>query len=146
MNYTENCHLPQWEENDRIMRGDFNSAMAALDRGITGAKNTADTALEKASAAYAPGQKPYVTGSYTGAGEAMTITLGFRPSFLIISGAVENFPATVHTHAASGIQTAGNILNRAVTFTDSGFTINKYPSTEYPRLLDNKVYDYIAFR
>ena len=132
MNYTQNYHLPQWEKTDRIVMEDFNSAMASLETGVAGAQSTADTALGKANAAYAPDQKPYV--------------VGFRPSFLIISGAVENYPATVETHAASGIQTAGNVLKRAVTFTDSGFTINKYPSTEYPRLLDCKVYDYIAFR
>ena len=145
MNYTQNYHLPQWEKTDRIVMEDFNSAMASLETGVAGAQSTADTALGKANAAYAPDQKPYVVGSYTGTGQTMTIELGFRPSFLIISGAVENYPATVETHAASGIQTAGNVLKRAVTFTDSGFTINKYPSTEYPRLLDCKVYDYIAF-
>lgn len=34
MNYTENYHLPQWEETDRIMRTDFNEAMANIDGGI----------------------------------------------------------------------------------------------------------------
>ncbi len=37
MNYTENYHLPQWEENDRIMRVDFNRAMANIDGGLRGA-------------------------------------------------------------------------------------------------------------
>ena len=34
MNYTENYHLPQWEETDRIMRTDFNDAMANIDQGV----------------------------------------------------------------------------------------------------------------
>lgn len=38
MNYTEKHHLPQWEENDRVMRTDFNDAMAALEAGLTGAE------------------------------------------------------------------------------------------------------------
>ena len=31
MNYTEKYHLPQWEETDRIMRTDFNDAMAGIE-------------------------------------------------------------------------------------------------------------------
>ena len=31
MNYTENCRLPQWEETDRVLMGDFNDAFAALE-------------------------------------------------------------------------------------------------------------------
>lgn len=146
MNYTEKYHLPQWEESDRVMRTDFNSAMAALEDGISAAKSTADSALGKADAAYAPNQKPYVVGSYTGTGQTMTITLGFRPSFLIINGAQANYPATVDTHAGFAVYTAGNVLNQDITFTDTGFTINKYGSTQYPRLLDGRIYDYIAFR
>ena len=34
MNYTEKYHLPQWEETDRIMRTDFNEAMANIENGI----------------------------------------------------------------------------------------------------------------
>lgn len=32
MNYTENCHLPQWEEQDRVLRTDFNDAFAVLEQ------------------------------------------------------------------------------------------------------------------
>ena len=35
MNYTENYHLPQWEETDRVMRVDFNAAMERLEAGLT---------------------------------------------------------------------------------------------------------------
>ena len=31
MNYTENCHLPQWEEQDRVLRTDFNDAFSKLE-------------------------------------------------------------------------------------------------------------------
>ena len=41
MNYTEKYHLPQWEETDRIMRTDFNAAMAGIETGIEGAKTEA---------------------------------------------------------------------------------------------------------
>ena len=39
MNYTENFHLPQWDEHDRIMRVDFNNAMAEIEEGLTSGRN-----------------------------------------------------------------------------------------------------------
>ena len=33
MNYTENFHLPQWDETDRIMRTDFNQMCANMEIG-----------------------------------------------------------------------------------------------------------------
>ena len=35
MNYTENFHLPQWDETDRIMRTDFNRMCANMEEGLT---------------------------------------------------------------------------------------------------------------
>ena len=35
MNYTENYHLPQWEETDRVMRTDFNQMCADIDGGLS---------------------------------------------------------------------------------------------------------------
>ena len=60
MNYTENYHLPQWEENDRVMRSDFNNAMAALEDGLSTAQSAADRA-------FTPEKMPYATGFYYGA-------------------------------------------------------------------------------
>ena len=34
MDYTQNLDLPQWEETDRILRTDFNDAMAAIDTAV----------------------------------------------------------------------------------------------------------------
>ena len=36
MNYTEKYHLPQWDETDRVLRTDFNSAMAEIEKGLDG--------------------------------------------------------------------------------------------------------------
>ena len=50
MNYTENYHLPQWDETDRILRRDFNNAMANLENGLTDNRNTSaerEDALER---------------------------------------------------------------------------------------------------
>ena len=96
MNYTEKYHLPQWEETDRIMRTDFNAAMAGIETGIEGAKTearqadaeltkkvtaaqkTADTARTEAA------QKPYVVGTYVGSGTLdVDVKVGFRPSAVV---------------------------------------------------------------
>lgn len=54
MNYTENYHLPQWEENDRVMRTDFNDAMSSLENGLTACRDMAETGgAEARSALYA---------------------------------------------------------------------------------------------
>ena len=66
MNYTEKYHLPQWEETDRIMRTDFNEAMANIENGIT------DTATA------------YAAGTYSGTGGWRKIVTGFRPRMLFI--------------------------------------------------------------
>ena len=42
MNYTENYHLPQWEETDRIMRTDFNQMCADMEAGIMDARGRAE--------------------------------------------------------------------------------------------------------
>ena len=148
MNYTQKYHLPQWEENDRVMRTDFNSAMASLDSGITEAKSAADNAQ---AAAVEAAKLPYVAGSYTGTGETLlTITLGFRPSFLIISGMITNFTNTGSvTYDKLFALTGGSVLKERVALQDNGFTV--YPSnTTYgrsPHLNDKDiVYDFLAFR
>ncbi len=62
MNYTENYHLPQWEETDRIMRTDFNRMCADMEAGLNqnaqaaaaakarGDKGVTDAAAAKAAA------------------------------------------------------------------------------------------------
>ena len=160
MNYTNNYHLPQWVETDRIMMEDFNRAFSDIDEGIKTAQDTADTAESKADAAqssanavadaYTPGNQPYVVGSYTGTGADMTITLGFRPKFLILSG-MESSSATNSTLAWDryfGL-CDGSIMPLRVTFTDTGFTVfargNSYQN--YPDFTDSgRTYCYLAFR
>lgn len=55
MNYTENYHLPQWEETDRIMRADFNEAMSNLDSGLTACQDTATQGSTQANVALLQG-------------------------------------------------------------------------------------------
>lgn len=42
MNYTENYHLPQWDEADRIMRKDFNQMCVDLEAGLNGGAQAVD--------------------------------------------------------------------------------------------------------
>ena len=69
MDYTQNLHLPQWEETDRIHHDDFNDAFAAID---------------------AAADKLYF-GSYVGDGETnRTIQLPFAPRLALVFGHYQN--------------------------------------------------------
>ena len=133
MNYTENYHLPQWEETDRIMRTDFNAAMANLEAGITEAKTTADTL-------------PYVVGTYPGTGTAQTIDVGFTPLFVITTtpsagGSAESALGRTSVIVKSQYIWKGNIV--ANGFHLEADDTNSY----YPRInLKGYTYTYIAFR
>ena len=91
MNYTKNYRLPQWVKEDRIMMDDFNAMNSSIENGLTrtdakadSANTKSDTAVQIANAA--ANAKPYAVGHYTATGEDQEISVGFRPSFLIISG------------------------------------------------------------
>ena len=161
MNHTKNYGLPQWELNDLIRMEDFNSAMGNIESGIDGAKAEAKTAAAELqrqvtaantkaenaqSVANAAAKKPYVVGSYTGTGREMPFDLGFRPSFLIISGTTSVFPTGQSIMNSYNLFTAGNVLSNCVTFTDTGFVLHKLEENVYPKLVDGRRYDYIAFR
>ena len=159
MNYTTNYHLPQWVESDRILMEDFNDAMAGIDQGIQGAKaaaetaqTTADTAEQKAEAladAYTPSNQPFVVGTYVGTGEDTTVTLGFRPKFVVISGMQ---PGTQSNSTSDWDRyfalCDGNVLSGRVMFTDTGFVARREISGAfYPVLhVEGRTYCYIAFR
>ena len=128
MNYTEKYHLPQWEENDRIMRTDFNEAMAIIEGGM------ADTATA------------WATGFYYGSGGTQKVVTGFRPRMLFIH--VVNVPThdLIDHRALSGLFTS-NPDSRLVVYENDGFTVYGDDNTLYPqvnRYAQN--YGYIAFR
>ena len=166
MKYTENYHLPQWDETDRIMRTDFNRMCADMEAGLErnlalaaadAAKSqaTADKAVtdaakaqSKADAAYSPSQPPYVVGTYTATGEEQTVEVGFRPRFLIITLGNKKTYFII-----------GGDLTYAThfSFTNTGFSVKKHYDTigvgttmkeEKEPFLANvgATYCYIAFR
>ena len=70
MTTTQNLHLPQWEADDRIMRTDFNDAMASID-AVVAAQQAATPRI--------------VFGTYVGDGaETRTITLDFTPRIVYL--------------------------------------------------------------
>ena len=81
MTETQNLHLPQWEAEDRIMRTDFNDAMASIDAGV--AANTA--------ALLGKGNCQIEMQTYTGTGTAgvdnpSSLTFSGRPELVIVIG------------------------------------------------------------
>ena len=147
MNYTNNYHLPQWVETDRIQMEDFNQMCEDIDGGITAAKAAASTAQTTANAAYSPSNKPYVVGTYIGNGGDVTVTLGFKPSFLIISGETSNNANSVSYLGMYTAITCGNSQSSAITLTDTGFTAKVLANNYVPHMsASGRKYDYIAFR
>ena len=128
MNYTTNYHLPQWVESDRILMEDFNDAMETIDEGLT--------------EAYRPDNLPFVIGSYYGTGEASstTITLGFRPSLVIVSSPT-NSGAFSRSIISDGTQKTDRL-----SFTDTGFIAHGTTDINGHNLNDTDKYAYIAFR
>ena len=148
MNYTEKYHLPQWEENDRVMRTDFNQMCADMETGLEGnaqaaqtAQTTADIALSTAQTALA--HKNYASGTYTGTGYYQTIEVGFKPSAVIIccliSGGGELPDSTT---CFIFVRDGGN-----VDFLDNGFRVFNLTANERPTVnVLRYTYSYIAFR
>ena len=139
MNYTTNYHLPQWDENDRIMGTDFNQMCADMEAGLNANADAAEEAKTEAL------KLPYVVGTYTGDdAKYRNIDVGFRPRFVIICDNQKSMP-----YSTGGAFAAGpNQPSLRLYMTDTGFLLD---STEtqfyYPEI--NRVghtYDYIAFR
>ena len=47
MNYTENYHLPQWDETDRILRKDFNQMCANIESGLTDGAAKSESSMDR---------------------------------------------------------------------------------------------------
>ena len=155
MNYTKNYRLPQWVKEDRIMMDDFNAMNTSIENGLTTAVGRADSAVATANSAKqiadaAAAARPYAAGTYTGSGNEQAINLGFRPSFLIISGmgdtTIVNSDLSWTPYFAL---TGGHVLTNRVGFTDTGFTVydRNHGGGLYPDFTDKgRGYDYIAFK
>jgi len=159
MKRTTNYALPTWEKSDFIQMSDFNDLTHKLDAALKAGAD-AQAALQEmvnavkstAEGAYSSKNKPYTAGSYTGNGSTQTITLGFKPSFLIVSRGID-----AGDHAADYAFFAGtpaqidDWMAKVVSITNTGFTVKMaaYNTSTCPQLWLNtsgKTYSYIAFR
>ena len=141
MNYTEKYHLPQWDETDRIMRVDFNDAMAGIETGMSENAQTAQDAMAEAV------KLPYVVGTYVGTGEHdRHIVLGFRPRFVLVGAPAERDSGGSGMDGYGGF-TCGGALPNHLKITADGFIVNAPSVSNWPKLNDmGFTYDYIAFR
>lgn len=162
MTQTKNYHLPQWEAEDRLRVGDFNGAFAGLEEKLTADKAqleeklTADKAqmeaklaADKAQLEAAIAARPYVVGSYMGTGAAMTVTLGFRPGFVLICGHKAGDAMNTETNILYAFgATGGMVLSSRIQLTATGFiACARASGALYPDFsINGRWYDYIAFR
>ena len=129
------------------MRTDFNQMCADMESGLNSNAQAAAQAQDAAENAQKEAAKlPYVVGTYTGDGaEARNISLGFRASFIIVSGLYELVGRSSGADLYF-IATAGTAFSDLFALTDDGFRV-KHSANLYPDLNDpNRTYDYIAFR
>ena len=139
MNYTENYHLPQWEETDRVMRTDFNDAMASIESGMSGNAQAATAAMAEAV------KLPYAVGSYTGNGSSQDVNVGFRPRFVLICGDQKH--NNIYYGGLVSIMAGANINSERLFMTDNGFWVEVNTANVFPRINESgKTYEFIAFR
>ena len=140
---------------DAAEQGEAAAAMGQENAAaVVKAQSTADTALSKANAAqttadaaYCPSFKPYVIGTYTGNGsltEAVKVTLGFKPSFLIISAQTLSEPkGMIYNLFATGTGSEG------IQLLPDGFSVLRIQGNHEflsPDLNDLRTFSYIAVR
>jgi hypothetical protein len=108
----------------------MNQNFAALDTAVAEVKEAAAVA-------------PYVVGTYVGNGKYMAISLGFRPSFVIVTGALYTDNDTYWRYTAFVTE---NTPKYQAVLTDDGFEVRNSTSY-YPYPAENgRTYAYIAFR
>ena len=84
MEQTNNYGLNQWDQQDRILREDFNVDNAKIEAAILAAVTAANAANDAATAAQNTAH--VATGSYTGNGKSgRTVSFGVTPKMVHIS-------------------------------------------------------------
>ena len=86
-------------------------------------------------------------GSYPENGGTVTVTLGFKPSFLIVSGESSTNANSSSSLGMYTVITAGNVQTGSIELTASGFLAHVLANNNAPEMsVSNRKYDYIAFR
>ena len=161
MQHTQNYQLPQWEKSDRILMEDFNEAMSNIETAIDGAKSEASSGIaeakSQASAAQAAADaakqtaltyKHFAVGQYNGTGLAHDITLGFKPSAVMIWPCVYNeYPSYGAETSFLFLPSADEYSSKRLLFTDNGFHLAKESKGEPLNVnYSGDKYFYIAFQ
>ena len=95
MNYTQHYQLPQWVEDDRILRTDFNDMTSAIDAALkTNADGLAAETAARTAGDAAKGNCRLYTATYTGTGttgyeKPNTLTFPAQP-FVVLVASVGN--------------------------------------------------------
>ena len=137
-NTSEHLELHLWEPTDQVLRTEFNQNWTKIDTAVNAAQETAEAAQSAAE------QRPYVIGSYTGNGGTQSITLGFQPSFVIITAQPANSRDTAFIAISGGSEAASTL-----SFTETGFNVMVTPTPyeTYPLTNQNGTfYHYLALR
>ena len=137
-NTSEHLGLHLWQPTDQVLRTEFNQNWTKIDTAVNAAQETAEAAQSAAE------QRPYVIGSYTGNGGTQSITLGFQPSFVIITAQPANSRDTAFIAISGGSEAASTL-----SFTETGFTVMVTPTSyeTYPLTNQNGTfYHYLALR
>ena len=137
-NTSEHLGLHLWEPTDQVLRTELNQNWTKIDTAVNAAQETAEAAQSAAE------QRPYVIGSYTGNGGTQSITLGFQPSFVIITAQPANSRDTAFIAVSGGSEAASTL-----SFTETGFTVMVTPTSyeTYPLTNQNGTfYHYLALR
>ena len=140
MDYTQNLHLPQFAETDRIHHDDFNDAMSRIDAAVT-----------------ACGNCRIATGTYTGTGEygeehPNTLTFDFAPKVIYIRygnaswyGDTVFFPGMTRGYVQFQNNSGGDIT---ITWSNGGRTVSwcspSYAGAQLNLLNSENPYYYIA--
>ena len=119
MTKTEHYQLPQWEKTDRVLREDFNKAMANIEQAIYAAGETAKAA------------PACVAGTYLGNDGEISVALGFCPSFMMIlptnrtTSSSQDIMGVIGTDGImlATLRYASNGLFTGCRFTKTGFTV-----------------------
>ena len=144
MQHTQNYQLPQWEKEDRIMMEDFNGMTEKIDAGMAEAKSAAGDAKQTALT-----HKNYVTGTFTSTRSAIDITVGFRPSAVIISRIFEEPTSTAVYTAGNTTLLIDGMNCSMITFKEDGFhlALQSPEAAGYPQVnCPPHSYVYLAFR
>jgi hypothetical protein len=127
---TEHYQLHQWGDGEQPNVLEMNQNFTALDAAVAQAQEAA-------------GELPYVVGTYVGTGGYMTLSLGFRPRMVLVTGGR-------YTDGDSFWKYTAVITEDSPKFqaelTDDGFMVRN-PTSYLPWPSESgRTYTYIAFR